>query len=87
MHQDRARSVCITDFGLVISGPGSRDGRITVWGSHLAIDWSKSTKPEEETKDVSICEVDGFEMVCKKETVKFNLEHNETRYITKSATY
>ena len=87
MRHDRVRSMCITDHALVISGPGSRDGRIAVWASHLAMDWSKSAKPEEETKDVSVCEVDGFEMVCKKETVKFNLERNETRYITKSATY
>ena len=81
--------MCITDYGFVISGPGSRDGRIAVWGSHLAMDFPKSPKPEEETKAVSGCEVDGFEMVpaCKKEIVKFNLERNETRYITKSATY
>ena len=74
--------MCITDDGLVISGPGSRDGRIAVWGSHLATDCPKSPEPEEETED----EEDGFEMVRKKETVQFNLERNQTRYITKSAT-
>ena len=83
MHQDRVRSMCITDHGLVISGPGSRDGRIAVWRSHLATDCPKSPEPEEETKGVSTCEVDGFEMVSKKETVQFDLGRNQTRYITK----
>ena len=80
------RSMCITDYGLVLSGPGSRDGRIAVWGSHLSKDCPKSPEPEGETEDASICEEDGFEMVDKKETVQFNLERNQTRYITKSAT-
>lgn len=79
--------MCITDYGLVITGPGSRDGRIAVWGSHLATDCPKSPEPEEETEDTSICKEDGFEMVCKKDTVQFDLERNQTRYITKSATY
>ena len=86
MHQDRVRSMCITDHGLVISGPGSRDGRIAVWRSHLATDCPKSPEPEEETKGVSTCEVDGFEMVSKKETVQFDLGRNQTRYITKYST-
>ena len=81
--------MCITDYGFVISGPGSRDGRIAVWGSHLATDCSKSPEPEteEETLDASVCEVDGFEMVRKRDTVQFDLERNQICYITKSATY
>jgi len=80
------RSMCITDYGLVISGPGSRDGRIAVWRSHLSTDYPKSPKPEEKTEDASICEEDGFEMVRKKDAVQFNLERNQICYITKSAT-
>ncbi|XP_078372153.1 DENN domain-containing protein 3-like [Oculina patagonica] len=89
LHQDRVRSMCITDYGLVISGPGSRDGRIAVWGSHLATDHPKCPEPEEETQPevASICEEDGFQMICKKDTVQFDLERNETRYISKSSTY
>lgn len=79
--------MCITDYGLVISGPGSRDGRIAVWGSHLAIDYPKCPEPEEETEEASICEEDDFQVICKKDTVQFDLERNETRYISKSATY
>ena len=79
--------MCITDYGLVISGPGSRDGRIAVWKSHLSTDYPKSPKPEEETGDSSICEEDGFEMVRKKDAVQFNLERNQICYITKPATF
>ena len=80
--------MCITDYGLVISGPGSRDGRIAVWRSHLATDYpTKCPEPEEETDDTSICEEDDFQIVCRKDKVQFDLKRNQTRYVSKSATY
>ncbi|KAJ7365979.1 Rab guanyl-nucleotide exchange factor [Desmophyllum pertusum] len=89
LHQDRVRSMCITDYGFVISGPGSRDGRIAVWRSHLTEDnCSPCPKPELETVEAGICEGEqGFQMVCKKDTVQFDLDRNETHYLSKSATY
>lgn len=81
--------MCITDYGFVISGPGSRDGRIAVWRSHLTNDnCPPCPKPELETEEASICEEEqGFQMVCKKDTVQFDLDRNETHYLSKSATY
>ena len=86
LHQDRVRSMCITDDGLVISGPSSRDGRIAVWKSHLVKDDSPEC-PERETKDVITCEEGDFEVVCKNDTVQFDLERNETRYISNMPKY
>ena len=71
----------ITDYGFVISGPRYWDGRIAVWGSRLATDCSKSPEPEEETKDASIWEVDGFEMVPARE-IQFNLIWNVIKHPT-----
>lgn len=77
--------MCITDYGLVISGPGSRDGRIAVWGSHLATDDRKCPGPVEETEEISVCEEDGFDVICKKDAVQFDLKRNQTHYIPSSA--
>ena len=83
--------MCITDYGLVISGPGSRDGRIAVWGSHLATDNRTDTdkcpcsKPLEETEVISVCEEDGFDVIGKKDAVQFDLARNQTHYIPSSA--
>ena len=67
--------MCITDYGLIVTGPGSRDGRIAVWKSYLAVEQKVATeiKPD----DTSICEEEGFEVVCKKEKVQFDMDRNE----------
>ncbi|XP_074627330.1 DENN domain-containing protein 3-like isoform X3 [Acropora palmata] len=59
LHEDRIRAMCITDHGLVITGPGSRDGRIAVWKSHLA----ECSAPKVVKVDTAPCEVDGFQMI------------------------
>ena len=71
--------MCITDYGLVITGPGSRDGRIAVWESHLAVD---CLEPRAQKKKSSVCEEDGFQVVCKKDAVQFDLERNQICYIS-----
>lgn len=74
--------MCITDYGHVITGPGSRDGRIAVWKSYLTSD-RPELKVESETKldGNSTCEEDGFEVVCSKEKVRFDMARNDIRYI------
>ncbi|XP_015757659.1 PREDICTED: DENN domain-containing protein 3-like [Acropora digitifera] len=59
LHEDRIRAMCITDHGLVITGPGSRDGRIAVWKSDLA----EYSAPKVVKVDTAPCEVDGFQMI------------------------
>lgn len=59
LHEDRIRAMCITDHGLVITGPGSRDGRIAVWKSDLA----EYSAPKVVKVDTASCEVDGFQMI------------------------
>lgn len=59
LHEDRIRAMCITDYGLVITGPGSRDGRIAVWKSNLA----EYSAPKVVKVDTAPCEVDGFQMI------------------------
>lgn len=75
LHQDRVRSMCLTDEGLVISGPGSRDGRIAVWKSHLSeerpaiqrFSHERPRRPKQIRREVTVCdEEDGFELVCRK---------------------
>lgn len=70
LHQDRVRSMCLTDEGLVISGPGSRDGRIAVWKSHLSEERpaiQRPRRPKQIRREVTVCdEEDGFELVCRK---------------------
>lgn len=82
LHVDRIRAMCITDYGHVITGPGSRDGRIAVWKSYLTSD-RPELKVESETKldGNSTCEEDGFEVVCSKEKVRFDMARNDIRYI------
>lgn len=75
LHQDRVRSMCLTDEGLVISGPGSRDGRIAVWKSHLSeerpsiqrFSHERPRRPKQIRREVTVCDnEDGFELVCRK---------------------
>ena len=35
LHEDRIRSMCLIDTGYVLTGPGSKDGKIAVWVTHL----------------------------------------------------
>ncbi|XP_031553749.1 DENN domain-containing protein 3-like isoform X2 [Actinia tenebrosa] len=35
LHEDRIRSMCLTETAFMLTGPGSRDGRIAVWQTHL----------------------------------------------------
>jgi len=82
LHEDRVRAMCLTDYGLVITGPGSRDGRIAVWKSYLATDRpERRTGTETKLEDTGICEEDGFEVVPKKDTVQFDMERNEICFI------
>ncbi|XP_068694496.1 DENN domain-containing protein 3-like [Montipora foliosa] len=81
LHEDRIRAMCITDYGFVITGPGSRDGRIAVWKSYLAdIPEPKMSKGVclEETP---ACEVDGFEMVNRKDMVQFDMDQKHGSFI------
>lgn len=82
LHEDRIRAMCITDYGLIVTGPGSRDGRIAVWKSYLAVDYlEQKVATEIKPDDTSICEEDGFEVVCKKEKVQFDMDRNEICFI------
>ncbi|XP_048583738.1 DENN domain-containing protein 3 [Nematostella vectensis] len=38
LHSDRVRSMCLTSDLFILTGPGSKDGRIAVWRSHLVED-------------------------------------------------
>ena len=67
LHEDRIRAMCITDYGFVITGPGSRDGRIAVWKSYLADFSEQKVDKKVRFEETSPCEVDGFEMVGRKE--------------------
>ena len=74
--------MCITDYGLIVTGPGSRDGRIAVWKSYLAVDYlGQKVATEVKQDDTSICEEDGFEVVWKKEKVQFDMDRNEICFI------
>ncbi|XP_022784928.1 DENN domain-containing protein 3-like [Stylophora pistillata] len=88
LHQDRVRSMCLTDEGFVVSGPGSRDGRIAVWKSHLFEECSnvqhssheRSKFPQQIMEEISTCgEEGGFALVCKKKTVKVDVDCNKIR--------
>ena len=73
--------MCITDYGEIISGPGSRDGRIAVWRSHLS---QTAMENETNTECTSICEEDeedDFEVIPKRNIVKFNLDQNQICYL------
>ena len=52
LHDDRVRSMCITDSAHVLTGPGSKDGRIAVWKSYFV---------DEDTVDAS--ELEHFEVL------------------------
>lgn len=81
LHEDRVRAMCITDYGEIISGPGSRDGRIAVWRSHLS---QTAMENETNTECTSICgedEEDDFEVIPKRNIVKFNLDRNQICYL------
>ena len=74
--------MCITDYGLIVTGPGSRDGRIAVWKSYLAVDYlEQKVATEVKPDDTSVCEEDGFEVVSKKEKVQFDMDRNEICFI------
>ena len=47
LHSDRVRSMCITGYGHVLSGPGSKDGHIAVWNSHLSQENADPIKEED----------------------------------------
>ena len=74
--------MCITDYGHVITGPGSRDGRIAVWKSYLTSD-RPELKVESETRldATSTSEEDGFEMVCSTVKVQFDMARDDICYI------
>lgn len=85
LHEDRIRAMCITDRGLVITGPGSRDGRIAVWKSHLAEYSAQKVGEGITSRDTVPCEVDGFEMVRGNQILQFDLKHNQVGFIQHSS--
>ena len=87
LHEDRVRAMCLTDYGQVISGPGSRDGRLAVWRSDL---WQlvPGTEPSIQRKKVHTDEDNDFELVPKQCIVKFNLVQDDTAcYFNRTSTY
>ena len=63
LHEDRVRAMCLTDYGQVISGPGSRDGRLAVWSSDLL----QLVPGTEQKPKVHTAEDSGFEVVPKQD--------------------
>lgn len=74
LHEDRVRAMCLTDYGQVISGPGSRDGRLAVWSSDLL----QLVPGTEQKPKVHTAEDSGFEVVPKQCVAKFNLGQDDT---------
>ena len=84
LHEDRVRAMCLTDYGQVISGPGSRDGRLAVWSSDLL----QLVPGTEQKPKVHTAEDSGFEVVPKQYVVKFNPGQDDTGcFINRTSTY
>ena len=67
----------------MLTGPGSRDGQIAVWKSHLA-SGERDVKVEvDAAANKRKTSVDGFQIVAKKDVVQFALDQNEIHYIRK----
>lgn len=73
--------MCIIDYGFVIMGFGLWDGRIVVWKFYFVDIFEFKMSKGVCLEEIFVCEVDGFEMVNRKDMVQLDMDQKYVFFI------